>query len=297
MKKALISNIQKFSTEDGPGIRTTVFFKGCPLKCIWCHNPEGIGFYLEIMWDEDKCIRCGECIKKCTNKAIKIVNNYLITDKKMCSRCGRCVDICPEGARELVGKYFTLREIVNEVKKDKIFYDKSGGGVTVSGGEPSLQWGFTRDLLRECKKLGIHTALDTSGYVEWSALKKILEFTDLILYDLKLIDEIEHQKYTGAENQLILRNIKKVSKQGVPIWIRIPIIPKCTDRIENIMALKEIIKKLNNVERIDLLAYHTLGVAKYKRLGLKYLLEESEQISDKKMEEFRKILDINNLNN
>jgi len=292
MKKALISNIQKFSTEDGPGIRTTVFFKGCPLKCIWCHNPEGIGFYPEIMWDEDKCIRCGECIKKCPNKAIKIINNYLITDKKMCSGCGRCVDVCPVGTRELVGKYITLREIVNEVKKDKIFYDKSGGGVTVSGGEPCLQWEFTRDLLRECKNLGIHTALDTSGYVEWSALEEILVFTDLVLYDLKLADEIEHKKYTGVKNQLILSNIKKVSKQGVPIWIRIPIIPRCTDSIENIMALKEIIKKLNNVEKIDLLVYHTLGVAKYKRLGLKYLLEESEQILDKKMEEFRKILDI-----
>jgi len=297
MKKALISNIQKFSTEDGPGIRTTVFFKGCPLKCIWCHNPESTGFYPEIMWDEDKCIRCGECIKKCPNKAIEIINNYLITDKKMCSGCGRCVDICPVGARELVGKYLTLKEIVNEVKKDKIFYDKSNGGVTLSGGDPCLQWEFTRDLLRECKNLGIHTALDTSGYVEWSALKEILAFTDLVLYDLKLADEIEHKKYTGVKNQLILTNIKKVSKQGVPIWIRVPIIPRCTDSIENIMKLKEIIKKLNNVERIDLLAYHTLGVAKYKKLGLKYLLEESELISDKKMQEFRKILDINNLNN
>jgi len=295
MKKGLIFNIQRFSTEDGPGIRTTVFMKGCPLRCIWCHNPEGLNSYPEIMWYESKCIGCGECVRSCPNKAIIATSKGLITEREKCQSCGKCTEVCPSGAREMVGRFFTVEEVVRDVKKDKIFYDKSGGGVTISGGEPCLQWEFIRDLLRECKNIGIHTALDTSGYVKWEILSKILVFSDLVLYDLKLVDEVKHQEYTGVKSRLIWDNVKKISQLGLPIWIRIPIIPGYTDDVKNIRALAEIIKELENIERIDLLPYHRLGEAKYKRLGLKYPLEGLEPPSEEEMEEFRKIMDLKNI--
>jgi len=295
MKKGFIFNIQRFSTEDGPGIRTTVFMKGCPLRCIWCHNPEGLNSYPEIMWYKNKCIGCEECVRNCPNNAIIATSEGLITNRKKCQRCGRCAEVCPSGAREMIGRYFTIEEVMREVKKDKIFYSKSGGGVTVSGGEPCLQWESTKDLLRECKTIGIHTALDTSGYVEWKILYEILIFTDLVLYDLKLVDEVKHQKYTGKKPRLVLDNLKKISQLALPIWIRVPIIPGFTDDVENIRELAEVIKEVKNVERIDLLPYHRLGEAKYKSLGLEYLLDSLGPISDDKMEKFHKILDLKNL--
>jgi len=295
MEKGFIFNIQRFSTEDGPGIRTTVFMKGCPLRCVWCHNPEGLNSYPELMWYETKCISCGECVRNCPNTAIIAISNGLVTNRGKCQGCGICAKVCPSGAREMVGRYVSVEEVIREVKKDKIFYDKSEGGVTISGGEPCLQWKFIRDVLRDCKAMGIDTALDTSGYLKWEILDEVLTFTDLVLYDLKLVDEVKHRRYTGVESRLILDNAKRMSQLRLPIWIRIPIIPGYTDDVENIRELAGIIKELKNVERIDLLPHHKLGEAKYKRLGLKYLLDGLESPSDEEMEKFRKILDLENL--
>lgn len=265
--------------------------KGCPMRCLWCHNPEGIHPHFQIMWIESKCKGCGECIENCPNEAIIATDIGLITDLKKCRVCGQCVEVCLWNAREISGRDITVKEAVNTVKRDKIFYNKSGGGVTVSGGEACLQWEFTRDFLKSCKDQGIHTAIDTCGFVKTEILEKVLDYTDLILYDLKLADEDLHRKYTGVDFDLVVNNAKHISRSNVPMWIRIPIIPGYTDFPENIRDLAAIIKELDNVRRIDLLPYHRLGEAKYKGLGMEYPLERGlAPPSKEKMKALLKII-------
>jgi pyruvate formate lyase activating enzyme len=271
--KGLIFNIQRFSTEDGPGIRTTVFMKGCPLHCLWCHNVEGISTSPEIVWHDTKCIGCLSCIEACPNHAITQTPQGLVTDRKKCRACGKCAEGCAARARELIGKRVTVEEVFNEVSKDRVFYETSGGGVTASGGEPTLQPDFVRELLAGCKSSGIQTALDTCGYVIWKTLKEILRYTDLVLYDLKLTNQEEHREYTGVRSELIWENARKIAESGKPMWVRTPVIPSYTDSVENIRAIADLCAKLGNVERLDLLPYHSLGEPKYKKLGLKYALQ------------------------
>jgi len=286
MNKSIIFNIQKFSIHDGPGIRTTVFFKGCPLKCMWCHNPESQNTNKEMLYDRDKCVLCGTCVKVCPKHAIKIENDILTTDMNKCDFCGECVTYCMYGAREIAGKEYTVDEVVKEVLKDRIFYEKSNGGVTVSGGEPLLQIDFVEELLKKLKKENIHTAVDTCGAVSFEILERASKFTDLFLYDLKLMDDEKHKEYVGTSNKNIIENLKKLSKIHQNINIRLPIIEGVNADVSHIENVLELIDGLN-IKKVNLLPYHDIGKHKYKKLGLTY--EDAKMLtpSDEKMNSFK----------
>lgn len=267
--KGRIFNIQRYSIHDGPGIRTTVFLKGCPLRCLWCQNPEGISPKNELFFNKERCTGCGRCVETCEKKAITITDSVARTDRKLCIGCGKCVEVCPNEARQIVGKEVSVEEVVEVVKKDRIFYERSGGGVTLSGGEPLMQPIFVQKLLERCKLDGIHTTLDTSGFASWDTLKEVLKYTDLILYDFKCMDPEKHRVFTGVSNELILENVRRITSEfSTPIWARIPIIPGYNDDIENIRATASFLTKVlkDRVERVNLLPYHRLGEVKYERL-------------------------------
>jgi len=264
-----IYDIQRFSLHDGPGIRTTVFMKGCPLKCVWCHNPESQSSLPEIAEFKDKCIGCGRCVEVCPEKAI--TETRWSINREICTRCGKCAEVCPSGARKIIGKKMTIEDVLEEVKKDKVFYKNSGGGITLSGGEPLMQTLFSQELLRRCKKDNIHTAIETSGYASWFNFNKVLPFIDLIFYDIKHIDPLKHKEYTGKSNILILENLKKiVKKDNVNIVIRIPLIPGYNDAEEHIISVAKFLRGLKYIKKIELLPYHRLGEAKYNRIGREY---------------------------
>ena len=296
-KTAHIFNIQRCSTEDGPGLRTTLFLKGCPMRCAWCHNPEGLTPTFQVMWLESKCQGCGKCVEICPNAAIAAVESGLVTDPKKCRLCAACVDACLNNAREISGKDITVNEALETVKRDRIFYTKSGGGVTLSGGEACLQWEFARDFFKACKAANIHTALDTCGFVKPGNLNAVLDFSDMVLYDLKVSDPDHHKKYTGVDLELVLSNARCISDLSIPMWIRIPVIPGYTDSSENITGLGAIIRELLAVERVDLLPYHRLGEAKYKGLGLRYPLVEGLASPEKEKMESLSIILSKMLNN
>lgn len=285
-----IFNIQRYSTEDGPGIRTTVFMKGCPLHCSWCHNPEGLRAGLEVIWYEERCIGCGDCIEGCASRAISRERGGLLPDVTRCRICGRCVEICPAGARELSGRVYRVGEVMSEVERDRVFYEISGGGITVSGGEPLSQPLFVSQLLQQCQTAGIHTALDTSGYAPWVTLEGLLENTDLLLYDLKHPGKDFHQDHCGVDPAIIFDNLTRLAEVKVPIWIRIPLIPGFNNQRETLRAMAQMVRPLRGLQRIDLLPYHRLARDKYRRLGMTYRLADMEEPSAEMMEEARQVL-------
>ncbi len=254
-KTAIISDIQRFSVDDGPGIRTTVFFKGCNLKCAWCHNPETQNFHKELLFYAHKCRNCGLCKKICPYSLEK------------CDVCGKCEDACPNGARVVSGKIYTVNQLVNELVKDKVFYKNSNGGVTFSGGECLLFTDFVNDAIVELKKQDINVAIDTAGNVNYVNFQKIINKVDLFLYDVKIFDDQKHVKYVGASNRLILENLKKLIKDKARIWIRIPIIKGVNDNSTELKSINNFIKAVGEVERVELLPYHSLGESKYQALN------------------------------
>ena len=285
MTHGLVFDIKKYSIHDGPGIRTTVFFKGCPLSCWWCHNPESQSSRHEVMLHDNRCIRCGACVDACPQHAVAWIDGEPITDRAVCERCGTCIGECYAEARQIVGREMTVEQVMAEIVPDTAFYDESRGGVTFSGGEPLLQRDFLLALLQACRARELHTVVDTSGFAAWDTIDQIRPCTDLFLYDLKLIDDERHRETTGATNQPILRNLQDLSALGHPIVIRIPLVPGLNDDEEAIRQMAEFIAALPNRHPIELLPYHHIAIDKYLRLGKTYRLFEVRRPDTGRMEE------------
>ena len=270
-KKALISNIQNYSTKDGPGIRTTVFFTGCNLKCVWCSSPELIEPGIKVMYFENRCRRCGKCAETAVNNSIILTESGCEIDREKCTNIEECMEVCPYEAYEKSGYEISVQDLYNKLIRDKIFFEQSGGGVTFSGGEAGLQYEFLSEIGTELQKDNIHTALDTAGLITWEKLEKAINSMNMVLFDIKAYDSRLHRKYTGAGNELILENIKKTADKNKELIIRMVIVPGMNDNIEDIKKRISFIKELGSaVKQIDILKYHNLGEGKYKSLGMIY---------------------------
>ena len=279
--EGVVFSIQRFSIHDGPGIRTTVFLKGCSLRCFWCHNPEGIRPKPDIQFFPDRCIGCNECVRVCQHGASILVDGAMVYDREKCIACGECVDTCYAGARVLAGKTMTVDAVLSEVMQDRAFYETSKGGVTLSGGEPVLQAAFSYELLRRCKAEGIHTAIETCGNVRWEDEERMLEVTDLIMMDIKHMDSTKHRWATGAPNERILAAARKFATTDKPIIFRIPVIPTVNDTVEEVTAIASFIHELVAIRNraggygdhtisLELLPFHRLAGDKYRSLDIDY---------------------------
>ena len=304
-------DIQGFSVHDGPGIRLTLFMKGCPLRCLWCHSPESQEFYTELNWMEIKCVgieKCGNCLTVCPHDAISpgkkkksLTGDEEITlvtvDRAKCDNCGKCAEACTSKALYMCGTDYTVDEIMERVRRDIPFFNKSGGGVTISGGECLSQAEFTLELLKRCKTEGIHTAVDTTGFADWKWIEKVLPYTDLFLYDLKHMDTEMHKRGTGVPNEVILENARKIAKAGGRFQLRIPVIPMYNDSVEDFDKYGKFIKELGDaVEVVQLLPYHALGVTKWDRLGRNKPVLEAAAPPDELMQAGKKQLEDMGLN-
>ena len=255
MNKGTIFNVERCSFVDGPGIRTTVFFKGCNLRCAWCHNPESQNFEAQMLFYQSKCAGCGKCKEKCPNHF------------NSCDLCGTCTFYCPQDAREICGAEYTVGNVMKEILKDRALFETSGGGVTFSGGECMLQIDFLEEILKECKQNGIHTAVDTAGHLPWGSFEKILPYTDLFLYDVKSMDEEIHRRYVGVDNGLILENLAKLLHSGANVWVRMPVVAGVNDHPCEMQKLKQFFEQNGYPQNIELLPYHSMGEHKYVALG------------------------------
>jgi len=285
MNPGLTFNVQRFSTEDGPGIRTTVFFKGCSLRCVWCHNPEGLRPQADLVWYDVRCIGARDCLTACPENALELTAQGMRIDRQHCPVCGACAQACPSAALEVIGRNWTVDELLLELLKDQAFYETSAGGITCSGGEPMLQVDFLSELLPRCREAGLHVALDTCGAVSWERYERVLPWVNLVLLDLKIMDGPGHVAATGVDNEIILANARQIAARGIPMWIRTPVIPGYTDGLANIRAIGAFIRdELPTVERWDLLAYTNLGRPKYHRLDLPYALADAPLLTRGEME-------------
>ena len=285
MVKGLVFNIQRFSLHDGPGIRTAVFMKGCPLRCRWCHNPEGLLPIPELEYNAAKCIGCGRC-SVCPKLCHVTENGVHLFDRTECVKCFRCTDACPAGALLQAGREYTVDEVMKTVDSDRAFYENSGGGLTLSGGEPLLQPDFSKALLEAAKGRGLNTAVETSGYAPEKVIKEISPLVDVFLYDVKLTNDEDHKKYTGVGRDVILSNLRLLNGEKRQIVLRCPIIPAVNDNEDHFDAIAELANELESVVRIDLEPYHDLGVVKYAKFGREAGFT-AEPPSKERMEEIR----------
>lgn len=285
--RGVVFDIQRFSVHDGPGIRTTVFLKGCPLKCLWCHNPESQSIQPVLSFERELCIMCGECVKECSRNAQAIVDGARIIRRELCSGCGRCVEACNTNALILKGQTMTVEEVFREVIRDELLYRKSKGGITISGGEPLMQPAFTYNILRRGKEHNLHTTIETCGHAPWASLKKILKVTDLVIYDLKHMDSIQHKKFVGVDNVLILKNLKKIIEKEKEVHVRVPLIPGLNDSEDNLLKIAEFFNHLR-LTSVEFIPYHEFASTKYELLGMDYSLKALTAYTSEELEQKRK---------
>ncbi|MFA7420981.1 MAG: glycyl-radical enzyme activating protein [Melioribacteraceae bacterium] len=280
MESGFIFDIKRYSINDGPGVRVTVFFKGCNLNCAWCHNPESISQKVQKLYTENRCIRCNACVDNCELHACSLTENGIVTDTDLCKLCGKCAEVCPTTATEISGRIETSESILKIILRETVLMDQSDGGVTFSGGEPLLQPKFLFDLLELCGQKGIHRAVDTAGFVKTEVLLDASKRTDLFLFDLKMMDSEKHKKWTGVHNELILTNLKKLSETGKEINIRIPLITGVNDDEINIEHSARFVSSLaGEKKKINILPYHNIAQQKYRKLGLEFNTEQLEEPS------------------
>jgi pyruvate formate lyase activating enzyme len=291
--RGVIFNIQGYCIHDGPGIRTTVFLKGCPLRCLWCQNPESHSALPEPLFAEEKCAGCGKCIQVCPEQAIHLLGKVSYTNRRLCKGAGACVSVCPHEARAVIGRWATVDEVFKAIDADSLFYQESGGGVTLSGGEPLAQPEFASGILKKCKDAGFHTALDTCGYANWPVVEQVMGHVDLVLYDIKHMDPEIHKKYTGASNDLILQNAERIHhKLAIPMRARVALVPGFNDSPENIEATaKFIAHNLSSTIPIHLLPHHRLGVAKWEQLNRRNETAVIDTPSEQHLTECRRVFE------
>jgi len=282
----LVFDIQPFSLHDGPGIRTTVFLKGCPMQCKWCSNPEGIDSEPTLSFQKSKCSNCLECVEICSTEALISVEGQLVVQHEKCNACGECIEVCPTDALKLYGYQATSQEIIDQVKKDKTFFKKSGGGITLTGGEVMMQPQFAKDILKLAKDDEINTCIETCGFARQKDYAAILDYVDIILFDYKITDPDEHKYYTGQSNEIILNNLKFLCENGAKIVLRIPIIPGINDTDEHFKALSYISNQYKSIEKVEVMPYHNWGEHKYQEIGLKKSDHKFETVSKEKVEQW-----------
>jgi pyruvate formate lyase activating enzyme len=278
VRPPLIFDIKRYAINDGPGIRVTIFFKGCPLRCKCCHNPESQSRYAEKLYTKSRCIGANDCIVVCPNHALTLTPDGVVTDVKACKLCGKCAETCPTRAMEMSGEVLSVSEIMNIIERERVHIDHSGGGVTFSGGEPLMFPVFLMELLDACGERGFHRTVDTSGYADTKVLLNVAERTDLFLYDLKIMDEAKHLDFTGKSNVLILNNLKTLAESGVNINIRIPLIKNVNADEKNLHETAKFISSLSGkIPPVSLLPYHNIAINKYAKLGIPYSEGEMEE--------------------
>ncbi len=284
--KGIITKIERCSTEDGPGIRTTLFLKGCPMSCLWCHNVEAIDDELQLVWHKSKCIGDRACIQACHHDALDLTGHGMNIDYEKCVLCGACEAACPSGALEIIGTEWSAKKLVEELARDAVFFEKSGGGVTFSGGEPTHQLDFVEDVAKGLHEMGIHVALDTCGYCPEKEMLRVVNNVDLVLYDLKVLDPQKHRQYTGVSLDIVLSNARLIADRGIPAWVRTPVIPGYTDSDQNIINIARFIREnMPNVRRYDLLAFNRMCTEKYHLIGREFPLSNTPLMTKDRMDE------------
>lgn len=294
-KKAVIFDLSRYMIEDGPGIRTNIFFKGCPLRCKWCSNPFGISPSPQIVYNPRKCVRCGSCVEVCPEKACSLVEDRIVTDRNSCTACGACEEACLYGARTLVGKAFTASDLLSEISKDRMFYRRNNGGVTLSGGEPCMQWEAAEEILRLCKERMIDRSVETSAFASWEQFYRVIALCNQVFVDLKHIDSGEHHKLAGVHNELIIENIRRLSAvcdaNGCTMILRLPVVPGLNNDEGTMVKTARFIFELHKGLRVNLLPYHRLGLNKYEMIDLNYPIPDVEICPNTTLDRYKAIIE------